>query len=222
MDTLIQLPLQQIHSHPPSAPEFFCTSTLHSSRPPFLSIVSPLGLLLWGNRAWLFFRTNGMNSITWNMCPVLSDNTPWGVFLSIPCFENLKDVNPRWGLSRVLGFTKVLSFVALSKHRLPTVFLCTCLSFIPPVFPLLLFTYLDHSAIYSALLQALCKATSPTPLAPSRVSRTGFTHSGGLKKKVLFMGDLSYPTVSLAFHPGINLLTSFFCSIVKINRFHSG
>lgn len=136
-----QLPLRQIYSHPPSLPEFFSTSILHSSLPPFLSIFSPLGLLLWGNRAWLFFRTNGMNSITWNTCPVLSDNTPWGVFLFILCFENLKDVNPRWGLSRVLGFTKVLSFVALSKHRLPTVFLCTCLSFIPPGFPLLLVTF---------------------------------------------------------------------------------
>lgn len=151
---------------------------------------------------------------------MLSDITVWGVF-SILHFENLKDVNPRWGWSRDLGSMKVLLSAIMSKHQLPAVFHCNYLSVIQK-FPLLLFTFtwtIPSSAMLSSSLSA---KPSPPPHWHPKCCQEQISHTAGTQKKVIFMGNLSYSTISLAFHPGIYLLTTFFCSIVKINRFHTG
>lgn len=65
-------------SFPPSLA--FLSSILSSFLPSRLCIFSNLGPLLRGNRAWMFFRTNDINSVIWNTCPLLSATISWGVF----------------------------------------------------------------------------------------------------------------------------------------------
>lgn len=147
-----------------------------------------------GQMAW--------TSVAWNTCPVLSDNTPWGIFLFILRFENLKDVNPRWGLSRVLGATGVLPSLVVSKHRLPAVFLCSCLSFIPPGFPLLLSTCtwtIQSSAVPSSSLSA--KPPPPPHWHPVWCQEQVLHTAGTQKKKSAFYGWSLIPYHEFGFPP---------------------
>ena len=135
------------------------------------------------------------------------------------CFK-VKDVNPRWGLSRDLGSMKILSPRDISKHRFPAVFphSWSCDPYHVSWVPSTLTWNIIPSAVPSSILSA--NSFHLALSAFHAVSSTGCMPRGD--SMYFFISGLPYCTICLAFHPGINLLTTFFCSISKISRFHAG